>query len=90
MAPSSRNDEVELLENGRRCAPFEASRFVMVKRSLITAHASHFAGGKHAFYCMASTLAAAGHDVHVVTVSERPKARQICHPRDHPVLMHGG
>ena len=36
--------------------------FVLVKRSLITAHASHFAGGKHAFLCLAEALAAEGED----------------------------
>ena len=34
--------------------------FVLVKRSLITAHASHFAGGKHAFLCLARALAEDG------------------------------
>ncbi len=37
--------------------------FVLVKPALISPHESHFAGGKHAFRCMANTLAACGHEV---------------------------
>ena len=34
--------------------------FIMVKRELVSTHDSHFAGGKHAFICMAETLARQG------------------------------
>ena len=51
------------------------ARFVLFKLSVISAHDSHFAGGKHAFASMASTLAAQGFDVHVVSVASRGKVR---------------
>jgi hypothetical protein len=49
-----------------------AMRFVLVKPRLVSAHDSHFAGGKHAFLSMGGALAAAGHDVHVVRVVPVP------------------
>ncbi|GLI62834.1 hypothetical protein VaNZ11_005397 [Volvox africanus] len=58
--------------------PSEAT-FVLFKQSVITAHDSHFAGGKHAFLSIATTLAAAGFHVHLVSIANRGK-----------VLVHAG
>ncbi|PNG99276.1 hypothetical protein TSOC_014950, partial [Tetrabaena socialis] len=49
------------------------ARFVLFKYGVVSAHDSHFAGGKHAFLCMAAALAARGHEVHAVSVSSRSK-----------------
>ncbi|GLC74883.1 hypothetical protein PLESTF_001567800 [Pleodorina starrii] len=68
-APASEPDD------GRR----SPVRFVLFKQSVITAHNSHFAGGKHAFLCMATALAAESFDVHVVSIATRGK-----------VLVHAG
>lgn len=38
-------------------------KFILVKPKLISPHASHFAGGKHAFLCMSNQLASLGHEV---------------------------
>ncbi len=50
-----------------------SARFVLFKVHVITAHDSHFAGGKHAFLSMASTLAREGFDVHIVSIASRSK-----------------
>ncbi|GIL48946.1 hypothetical protein Vafri_5435 [Volvox africanus] len=56
-----------------------AATFVLFKQSVITAHDIHFAGGKHAFLSMATTLAASGFQVHLVSIANRGK-----------VLVHAG
>ncbi|GFR43227.1 hypothetical protein Agub_g4284, partial [Astrephomene gubernaculifera] len=60
-------------------SPQRRTRFVLFKQHVITAHDSHFAGGKHAFMSMASTLAAEGFDVHLISIASRGK-----------VLVHAG
>ncbi len=61
--------------NPSATGPDRKPRFILFKQHVVTAHDSHFAGGKHAFSSMACKLAEEGHDVHVVSIAERSKVQ---------------
>jgi hypothetical protein len=44
--------------------------FVLIKPALLSTQHGHFAGGKHVVLCMATTLAALGHEVRWTALGE--------------------
>jgi hypothetical protein len=47
------------------------ARWLLFKSSLVSFHEAHFAGGKHAFLCLARALAAHGEEVHTFSLGEK-------------------
>lgn len=46
-------------------------KFLLVKSSLMSCQEAHFAGGKHAFLCLAKALAAHGQEVHTFSFGDK-------------------
>jgi hypothetical protein len=46
-------------------------RWLLFKSSLVSCHEAHFAGGKHAFVCLARALAAHGEEVHTFSLGDK-------------------